>query len=66
MFDETVVSLSLTEPSGRPAGSGPVSPHWSDQTSGGVSPGHSQHHRPKNIGEGLKQEKVGANGHSQE
>lgn len=57
---------SFSEPSGRPAGSGPLSPHRSDQTSGCVSPGHSQHHRPKNIGEGLKQEKVGANGHSQE
>lgn len=57
---------SLSEPPGRPAGSGPLSPHWANQTSGGVPPGHSQHHWPEDPGESFCQEEAGADGHPQE
>lgn len=65
MNDSTLL-LCPPEPSGRPAGSGPLPPHRSDQTSGGLPPGHRQHHRPEDPGEGIGQEEAGADGHSQE
>lgn len=63
MFDASVISQ---EPTGRPASSGPLSPHRTDKTSSGVPPGHSQHHRPEDPGEGVCQEEAGADGHPQE
>ena len=57
---------SPPEPPGGPAGAGPLPPHRADQASGGVPPGHGQHHRPEDPGASLRQEEAGADGHPQE
>lgn len=64
-FESVYWCFLFLEPPSRPAGSGPMSPHWADQTCGCVPPGHSQHHWPKDSREGLSQKEAGANGHSQ-
>jgi len=56
----------VSEPPGRPAGSGPLPPNRADQTGGRVPAGHGQHNRPEDPGEGLCQEEAGADGHPQE
>lgn len=60
------LSLPALEPSGRPAGSGPLPPHRTNQTRGGVPASDGQHHRPEDSGAGVGQEETGTDGHPQE
>lgn len=69
MFPEDVlksVSPPNLEPPGRPAGTGPLSSHRTNQTGGSIPPGHSQQHRPEDPGTSLGQKKAGADGYPQE